>query len=172
MWKEIDGYQYLYRINEDAEVQRQMEDGSWRRLRPWYGKGGSGDSGKYLYVKLVVKTGIYRKVPLVRLMEGRFIRARRNGEIISHRNGCGQDCSMWNLYHTTPEKLAKGMSPNRKSIEKISPSGDIIEIYRSIEEAANRNYISRTAVSKWCRGMIKDPFSIGFSFRYEEKPCG
>lgn len=170
VWKQIDGYRYAYRISEDGEVQRQMTDGTWSTLTPWMSQGGGGGAGRYLFVKMAVNPAGHKRVPVVRLMEGRFIRPRRPGEVVSYRDGLAQDCSAWNLYHTTHGAINKKIRYGRKPVEKIDKYGKPIEIYRSVQEAANKNFLSRSCVYKRCMGRIKDPFELtGFSFRYEAK---
>lgn len=40
IWKEFEGYRYLYRINKKGEVEKQRKDGTWTRLKIVYdGKG-------------------------------------------------------------------------------------------------------------------------------------
>lgn len=169
-WKPIEGYRYPYRISEDGDVQRLQENGKWMDLHPFLMKGGGGKAGRYLFVNMAVFPSGHKKIAVVRLMEGRFIRPRRPGEIISYRNGMAQDCSAWNLYHTTHGAINKKIRYGRKPVEKIDKYGKPIEIYRSVQEAANKNFLSRSCVYKRCMGRIKDPFELtGFSFRYEAK---
>lgn len=169
-WKSIEGYRYPYRINEDGDVQRLQENGEWLNLHPFLMKGGGGSAGCYMFVNMAVLPAGHKKVAVVRLMEGRFIRHRRPGEVISYRNGMTQDCSAWNLYHTTHGEMNKKLRNCRKPVEKIGRDGTVIDIYRSVSEAARRNFISTSCVYKRCMGRIKDPFGLtGYSFRYEHR---
>lgn len=40
MWKQIDGYRFLYRISDLGEVQRQMSEGVWKPVKPWLTEAG------------------------------------------------------------------------------------------------------------------------------------
>lgn len=169
VWKQIDGYRYAYRISEDGEVQRKMPDGKWIALTPWLSRGGGSGAGKYLFVKMAVNPAGHKRVPVVRLMEGRFIRPRRPGEVVSYRDGLAQNCARWNLYHTTHEELNKRLGGGlRRSVEKIDQAGNVLELYRSVDEAARANYLSRGCINRRCLGRVKEPFALtGYSFRYE-----
>ena len=170
-WALIEGYRFPYRINDLGEVQRQMPDGSWRPVKAWVSRGGGGSAGRYLFVKLAVNPAGHRRIPVVRLMEGRWIRPKRPGELVSYRNGFVQDCSKYNLYYTSREAInMKVGGALRRSVEKIDPSGNVLELYRSVEEAAEKNFLSKGCVTRRCLGRVKNPFRLtGFSFRYERR---
>ena len=170
-WAPIEGYRFPYRINEDGEVQRGYQDGTWRTVKPWVARGGGGSAGMYLFVKLAVLPKGHRRVPVVRLMEGRFIRPRRPGEIISHRNGMAGDCSKWNLYHTNHQEINRKIGGGlRRSVEKVDRAGNVLELYRSVQEAADKNYVSKCCVTRRCMGKVKDPYFLGgYTFRYERR---
>lgn len=171
MWKQIDGYRFPYRISDLGEVQRQMPDGGWKPVKPWLTKGGGGSAGMYLYVKLATIPKGHKRVPVVRLMEGRFIRPRKAGEIISHRNGMAGDCSRWNLYHTCHQEINQKIGGGlRRSVEKIDADGNVLELYRSVQEAADKNYVSKGCVTRRCMGKVKNPYDLaGYTFQYERR---
>lgn len=171
MWKQIDGYRFPYRISDLGEVQRQMPDGGWKPVKPWLTKGGGGSAGMYLYVKLATIPKGHKRVPVVRLMEGRFIRPRKAGEIISHRNGMAGDCSRWNLYHTCHQEINQKIGGGlRRSVEKIDADGNVLELYRSVQEAADKNYVSKGCVTRRYMGKVKNPYDLaGYTFQYERR---
>lgn len=167
IWKEIGGYRFAYRINEDGAVQRGMEDGTWRDVKPYLAKGGGGSAGNCLFVKLAVFPSGHKRVQVARLMEGRFIRPRRPGEITSYRNRLPADCSRWNLYQTTRAQVnARVGGGMRKSVEKVAPDGSVLELYGSVEEAARKNFASRGCIYRRCMGKTKSLLG-GATFRYE-----
>lgn len=171
MWKQIDGYRFLYRISDLGEVQRQMSEGGWKPVKPWLTKGGGGSAGMYLCVKLAINPEGHKRVPVVRLMEGRFIRPRKAGEIISHRNGMAGDCSRWNLYHTCHQEINRKIGGGlRRSVEKIDADGNVLELYRSVQEAADKNYVSKGCVTRRCMGKVKNPYDLAwYTFQYERR---
>lgn len=169
-WRDIEGYRFPYQINQDGEVRRVLPDGNFQTLKPWMMKGGGGSSGVQLFVKLAVLPEGHKRVPVVRLMEGRFIRRRRPGEVVSYRNGIHSDCSAKNLYCVTHAQINKKNRSRARSVEKIGPDGEVLDLYISVQEAAKKSFVSRKCVTDRCMKRIKDPFkAFGFSFRYEER---
>lgn len=170
-WRDIEGYRFHYQINQDGEVRRVLPDGTFQTLKPWMMRGGGGSSSVQLFVKIAVIPEGHKSIPVVRLMEGRFIRRRRPGEVISYRNGIHSDCSAKNLYHTTYSILNRKLrNHNDRSVEKIGPNGEILDLYVSVAEAAKKNFVSKSCVIDRCMNRRKNPFkSFGFSFRYEER---
>ena len=89
MWKEITGYLYRYRINEDAVVQRYWPNkDEWRTKKPYKG-GAKVWSGKRLMVKLTVAPKKYKEVAVVDLMADAFMggRSAHPNQVITHRDG-------------------------------------------------------------------------------------
>lgn len=170
-WVNLDGYMFEYRIGDAGTVQRKRADGSWRTMKTWFLRPmGHRGAGK-LVVKLTVSKGVAIRYDVDRLVEAAFMPPRPEGYILAHKNGCAGDCAVENLYYTTYHELGKLNGGNgRKSVEKISRTGEVLDLYRSIQEAADKNYVSRTTVFKHCSGKVKDRFRLlDFSFRYEEQ---
>lgn len=161
MWKRIEGYKWLYRINEDATVQK-WYNGQWVTLTPYL-------TNKRARVKMRTANNKQIDIPIVWLMAEKFMGGRRDGYDIVHKNGAKLDCRLCNLKFS-PRKLTVQLSAGnrRKTVEKITPDGKTVEVYKSCTEAAKCNYISKSAVTARCRGEIKNPFELmGYSFRYE-----
>lgn len=165
-WKRIDGYRHPYRISDEGEVQRQLPDGRWRTLHPQLLQGGGGKASNVLSVKLAVPGG-FRRVAVVRLMEGRFIRPRCPGEVISFRNRYPGDVRADNLFITTHAEINSQVRGNRRPVKKVDQYGAVLAVYPSIREAAQANYYSVEAVKKHLRGAIKDRFGNGYTFAYD-----
>ena len=161
-WKIIEAYQYPYRISEEGEVQRQLPNGAWRTMNPEVNR-------RYAMITVVIRTGVYRKISVTSLMEGRWVPRRKPGEVFRHRNGAAADCSARNLELTTQAGLARRLKgPGRRPVAKIDRAGEIVELYRSIRAAAEANHVDRKCVTNRCMGKIREPFALtGYSFRYE-----
>lgn len=67
-----------------------------------------------------------------------------------------------------------GIKPRRcrcRIVEKIDSDGNVLATYRSVDEAAEANYVTRTVVTCRCLNKLKtDPFRLSdFTFRYKEE---
>lgn len=168
-WKMIEGYRWPYRINEDAVVQRQRMDGSWKTLKPFLAGGKKRGSGR-MAVRMCVNPHQNTSRYLVDLMADAFMQGRIPGMIITHRNGMKTDCAACNLVYSTQREVGKRFGSNgRHSVEKVSPSGEVVALYRSVTEAAKKNYICRNAIIHRCQGRSRRPYALdGFTYRYEK----
>ena len=88
-WRKIDGYQYPYRINEEAQVQK-WDGKQWIDIRARI-------SGNRAVVYLRTVEGKQYKAALVRLMDDAFWegRAKRDGLHITHRRGKASSALRW-----------------------------------------------------------------------------
>jgi len=169
MWKQIDGYRYPYRINEEAVVQRQLKDGSWQTLGAYF-QGGRGAAGR-LAVRMTRAPKQYETRFVVDLMVDAFLGGMRPpGKVLTHRNGMRADCSLENLVWTTPSAIGKRYGgSNRRSVEKVDRRGHVVALYRSISEAAECEHCHRKAIIMRCRNQLHtNPFLLtGYTYRYE-----
>lgn len=167
MWKFIEGYRFLYRINEYAEVQKREKDGSWRSVAQIANTGGN-KHGVWATVNLAKYPSGYKRVGVVQLMEGRFVPKRKPGQVYIRKNGQSMDCSARNLLLVSAaEATRRRGGPGRRPVEKIDRDGNVLEVYRSGKEAADANFFHLSTVHKRCKGEVKDPFAnTGFTFRY------
>lgn len=164
MWVIINGYKYPYRINEDGEVQK-CYLGEWIKLKVNL-------ASTRARVNLRSVDGKRFNAPVVWLMADAFMGGRKSGYSIIHINGSKLDNRLVNL-KMVPKKEACIISSDnrRKPVEKIDRYGNPIEIYRSVTEAAKKNFISKSSVGARCRNEVKDPFHLAdFTFRYEKVP--
>lgn len=175
MWKNIDGYFWPYRIDDEANIEwLNPKNGKWIRLKPVIEqkKKGNGVYGR-LAVWMKRKDGRFKRVYVKSLVIDAFFGGKKEGVVYSFKNGFFQDCSIYNLYPTTQTKVNERYGGGlRKSVEKIDKYGNVLDLYASVTEAAEANYVSRTFVINRCRKKVKNPFSLtDFSFRYE-RPRG
>ena len=160
-WVEIGGYKWPYRINEDGMVEK-FYSGKWVRLNPYI-------HGNRAVIKMRTVDNRKVDVPLVWLVSDAFMGGRPKGFAIIHKNGAKLDCSVTNLKIVTIKECARLSCGNRrKAVEKIDRDGNVVDLYRSVTEAARKNHMVKNAVGQRCRNELKDPFALtGFSFRYE-----
>ena len=165
MWKLIEGYYWPYRINEKAEIEREVRPGEWRRLSTFHCP-----TSKQLRVHMKCADGKRRNVLVKGLMVKYFLGGPQEGKVVAFRNGMVCDCEKENLYFTTRHEVAKRYGGNlRKSVEKVDQDGNVIAIYRSVTEAAEKNFISRKSVWLRCANKLRDPYLLdGTTYRYEE----
>ena len=121
MWKEIKGYKWLYRINEDGLVQRFWKE-KWIDRKPHFGE-------KLKRPKICMRRADNSRVevPLVNLMADAFMGGRKPGMVIIHKDGMRLNCSVWNLRFVTQQESGRiyGASRN-KPVLKIAPDGSVI----------------------------------------------
>lgn len=164
-WKNIEGYRYPYRINEYAEIQRILPDGTFKTLKQYKHL----TDKNYGRMCVTLSSGLNKgeKVYVVNLMVKYFLGGKRDGYVVTHRNGMITDCSKKNLAFATRKFIGKRYSGNgRHSVEKVDAFGDVIDLYKSVSEAARKNSVSRKYISQRCGGKIKSPL-FGYTFRYE-----
>ena len=163
MWVQIKGYKFPYRINEEGIVQKN-DNGEWITLKPRI------STNRATYSMRKADGGrIY--VPAVWLMADAFMGGRRPGMNIVHKNGMKSDNCLTNLIFLSKKESGKRTGSNRRrAVEKIAPDGTVIELYRSANEAAKKNFVHRNCISDRCNGKVKKPFLLfGYSFKWEEK---
>lgn len=163
-WKNIKGYRWPYRINEDACVQKQLEDGSWYTLKAYIGGGRA-----RAMVKLRTADNRKVEVPVVWLMADAFMGGRRPGYAIIHKNRAKLDCSLGNLEFIPCKESGRiSCRSRRKAVMKVDQAGNVVEIYASGREAAKKNYISQNSIWARCHNQVKDPYRLdGFNYQYE-----
>lgn len=161
IWKEIPGTYFKYRINEEAEIQREVAPGEWRTLTPYR-------SQHSLCIKLKVAPDKWKSFRVMQLMRDAFFGGQRPGYLLAHVTSMTNDCSVYNLRWVTRHEFQKSLKgPSRRAVEKISPQGEVLGAYRCVTEAAKVNFVCPQSVINRCRNRVQDEFkSFGFSFRY------
>lgn len=163
MWVDIPGYRWPYRINDEGTVEKQLPNGTWVKLNPYL----AGRSR--VCVKMRTAENKQVDMPVVWLMADAFMKGRIPGMCIVHKNGSKFDCSLRNLQYMTYVQCGKLSGSNRRRpVLKLDKSGEVVAIYKSVTEAANKNYLSRTAVWHRCAGKVKNPYDLdGYDYKYE-----
>ena len=163
MWKQIDGYRWPYRINEDGEIQKFYE-GKWLDLHPYI-------SGGRARAMVKMQTADKRKieVPVVWLMADAFMGGRREGYVIIHKDGYKLNNAVWNLAFMSRSECGKlSAGAKRKAVLKIDRDGNVVEIFRSCREAARKEYVAQNCISERCLNKIQKPYLLtGYNYQYE-----
>ena len=165
MWKEIYGYKYPYKISDMADIIKfdpLVE--KWVRIstfRNW----------NRLYVTLAGLDGKRHSVAVSNLMANAFMGGKKPGECITYKNGSRMDCCLYNLKKMSKiDACKKSRYAKRRSVCKVDQDGNVVEVYSSLVEAAEKNFISYGAIQNRLYGKIKDPYRLdGFNYVYEEK---
>lgn len=168
MWKNIDGFYYPLRINEDAHIEKQQPNGTWKRISTHVYREQGKQYGK-LCVNLRLKDGSYKTRPVKKLMIDAFYGGNKPGVSYGFKNGSFMDCSLTNLYPATKEQILKRSGGhNRRPVSKIDSKGNVVEFYSSVSEAAKKNHLDRRSINRRCSRKTKRSFDdTGCTFRYE-----
>lgn len=164
MWKMIDGYKWPYRINEDARIQKYSDDG-WVDIRPSLYRGRS-----RAVVKMRLPDGTQKEVPVVWLMADAFMGGRRPGYAIVHKDGAKLNSCLWNLEFRSMSGAATMSCKNRRRpVLKIDREGNIVEIYKSLREASEKEYVNKNSVMARCFNRVQNPYDLtGYTYQYED----
>lgn len=96
-----------------------------------------------------------------------FIRPKKQGEIATTKNGIKSDDYAGNLeYVSQKEHMQRIRKTGKRVVQLDAESGEYINDYRSIEEAARKLFLSRNTVWSNLNDLIK--VSGGFKFLYYE----
>lgn len=167
-WKPIPGYNGLYEISIDGEV-RTWKNGKHgirktpKKLTPYRQVSGrmtihleKGDGGK--------------TISIARLMAIVFLGGIPEGKFVGHKNGDITDNCLNNIVIIDKEKHYKKYGGHiRKPVLKIDKNGEIIDAYRSITEAAKKNFMCQYQITLHCKGAVKNPFKFqDYTFRFDE----
>lgn len=162
-WREIDGGKWPYRVSDQGNVQV-LKNETWIDLSQFLHAGQA-------QVHLRGKDGVKRNISVARLVAGAFIGPVGPNKCVLHRNRIKMDNAVENLIVVPKGKensLCNG-GTRRRPVVKISPSGEVLGVYKSIKEAAEKNFVHKNVVMFRCQMKIKRPFSLtGYSFRYED----
>lgn len=159
MWKEIGGYKYPYRINQDGIVQVK-HDGKWRTLEQncrHYGRA---------EVYLRQTNGLYRAVGVFRLLDKCFNDgyAEKNGLCVVPHDGDKGNTELNNIAYRTRLDMSRGSLGNRKPVVRYDQNGNSTA-YKSCRDAAKASGIKPTTFSARLKNGTQDP--RGYRFEVE-----
>lgn len=158
-WRVIRGYE-LYQINPYGDVMRISNS---RRIAVKDAKG----------VQCVHLWNGEKQVcrSVARLVAQTYLPPRSGRMFVWHKNGLHYDNFAGNLEWVTQHELScrmAAMNPRRKPVLKTSSTGEIIDVYASMADAARKNYISQRAIRNRCFHEVENPFAIdGHNYIFE-----
>lgn len=157
IWKDIPGYGTPYRINEIGEVQ-QLRHGKWKPLKANISRG---------RVEVFLRTidGKQTKIGVFRLLDRAFRGgyADRNNLKTVAANGMWSECTLDNLTYRSQAEIVCGGAARclRTPIIRYDRNGDT-EIYKSVEDAARKNGLSRAGLDRRMYHGVLDPRGYRF----------
>lgn len=163
MWKEIKGYKYPYRIS-DMGVLQQFYQGKWRELKPQL-------SGGRARIQLMRTDGKRVQTPIVWLVADAYMGGRRPGMDIVHKDGAKLNNAVYNLkFQPHIVTLKENCNNRRRPIAKVSKDGEVVDVFASAIEAAEKEFVSVETIRRRCNGKISDPYRLnGCTYMYEDK---
>lgn len=173
-WRCIPGYGGMYQINWDGEVRTWR----WRKdkiaqkpriLNQFMAR--RGRTGRARFVKLIDSNGKAQDVKVLRLMAEVWLGGIPEGKVPYHKNGDLADHCVNNVGFATRQELGKmfGAKASRIPVAKVTPDGEIVEVYPSARAAAKANYMSYQSVIDRCNGKVKNPYALdGHNYIWED----
>lgn len=152
MWVAIEGYKFPYRVDENANVQKQKKNGDWVSLTPHM-------SCSVAVVDMRCQDGKQRHVTLSSIMDKAFFGgvAKKNGLRMRHKNGSKMDCSVWNLEPVTRREMGvRAAAMREKRIPVVRVWNGVETLYKSKTDAAAKNGMSRSVLEKRIKGHTFD----------------
>lgn len=165
IWKPIKGYEGIYEISNKGRVKSlyrevRVSEYSYMVIEEHFLNGKQMKSG-YIQVSLS-KDGKVKQPLLHRLVAEAYIPNPHNLEAVNHKDENKQNNNVINLewctakhnvnHATGPERRAE---KRRKEVLQIADTGEIVETYNSIREAANATGANESHIGSCCRGKRK-----------------
>lgn len=160
-WRNTDRYTRPLRVSTDGDVET-LRDGEWVPCTPQLQNG-------YLVVEACRKKSagpVKQRVQVHTLVARAFLGGVPAGSCVVHLNGNSRDCSAANLRVVS---RWKGGSLGRREVVKADAGGRVLRIYPTAAAAAAGELVSRTTMSRWCRGECTSSWLRGdFRFFYRD----
>ena len=153
VWRDIPGYDGRYQASTAGRIRRVYPSGHVREMRTFKKSGSNVRSGERLFVHLTDANGRSRQEAILKIMVDTFLQ-RPAGMIPYHLNGHVTDNYVGNIGFARREDLGRrtGHKSKSKKVAKLTPEGEIVEVYRSAREAARKNPYSYQAILDRCNG--------------------
>jgi hypothetical protein len=167
-WKDVPGYYGLYQASTLGNVRRKNGRNSYMLIKPFLR-----EKSKTPYMYRIRMSDIYgkrREFPLLSVIASAWC-PPPPGMCVVHKNGMASDNTIDNIaFMKKGDILTKyAHRYTRKVVCKMDESGEVVEVYKSIADAAKNNRISANAVSKQCRKKVKEPIvTMGIVFKYDD----
>lgn len=181
-WRDIPGYDGLYRISTTGRVlayrgYRGKRLDTPKELHPRFGSAGGIDR-HYLIISLRTPgTGERRTYQMTRLMAETWLTGLPPDYIIHLRNGDPSDVSLQNLVVDTKQASAERMrerhrqNPNKSycrklPVVKIDLTLEVVDAYPSARQASMDTHISRATILHYCNRQTKQSVIAPDGFIY------
>lgn len=157
MWKYITGYKFPYRVNQDGCVQK-FQNNKWVSLSHIY------TSGRMI-VKLVKEDGTRVGYGVLRLLDKCFNDdyAKKHGLCVCPKNGVKSECTLSNITYKLPSEVsvASMLRHRRRPVIRYDRFGNS-EVYKSVTEAAKKNWLSKSSLDQRIYHGVLDPRGYRF----------
>ncbi|EJG0117201.1 NUMOD4 domain-containing protein [Staphylococcus pseudintermedius] len=182
VWKDVVGYEEYYQVSNEGRVRsldRYTNNGNGCFVRKGRVlKQGVNRTG-YNFVMLTNANGEAKNCKVHRLVAITFIENPFNKKTVNHKDGNKTNNHIDNLEWATYSEnmqhaIDTGLKPKYlngqegKKVAKLTLENDIVEIYNSLKEAAERNSINSKTISKVCTGYKNYKTAHGFKWKYIE----
>lgn len=175
MWRDVVGYEGIYKVNRDGEIYKIRKDGSLRQVAISKRKHTKRHFDYYVVKLLNTIHNPSRVVAKAWL-------GLKDNQIVIHRNKVLNDFSVINLVCVTREEAKKKKILGHtchNAIVKIDQEGNDVWVYKNAEECAKENFISKSTIYSHCLGYkhIGKPYKTllcvdGFYYAYEDDDDG
>lgn len=163
LWKQIDGFGGRYQVNPFGEVRRICKHKTVG-LKTYQHHGDQ-------VVKLSFNNEA-KELLLAHVVAAVFLPRPADGLVLWHKNGMLSDNFVGNLEWISRTELGKRtalLADKRRSVAKVTPTGEAVAFYPSARAAAKANHMSYQTVLDRCNGKIKKPFALdGHTYVFDE----
>lgn len=167
VWKDIPGYDGRYQADKEGNIRRVFPSGKTRMMSQYHKR----MTGSQRLVVKLTKDGKSKEETVLNVIARTFLGPIPEGYVPYHKNGCQTENHLNNIAYISRRELGKltGSASGRRSVVKIDPNGEIVDVYSSAREAAKQNYLSRQAVTDRCNGIRKSAFAPdGYAYAWED----
>lgn len=169
-WKPIPGYAGKYEASFFGQIRRVYKKRTPKILSQ-YEKKGDRQGSRKLFVKLTKDGETGKDVNVAQIIYITHVGTIPDGFSVVHKNGSFMDNNVNNLKLLSKKELGSryGVMAKKKSVVKISPDCEEVEIYHSAREAARKNFMSYQTIIDRCNGVVKKSVAPdGFDYAWED----
>lgn len=167
VWKDIPiDTKFRYQASNIGRICHVYDNGKRRILNECYVKTLHG-----WVTGVTMSDGTYRKFQTISLVARTWLGTHDSSWQAIHKNGVLSDHRIENIKYVKRSEIGKIASvKKRKSVFKINSDGEVVEIYKSARECADKNHFCYASIKRRCNGDFKNPIaSDGYAYVYEDK---
>ena len=164
-WRDIPGYGGRYQISDQGQV-RSMYFANELRRKPLLLKSSRRADGSYV-LHLTDDNGRGHQHTVTKLMAVTYLGMKWESKSIAYcKNGMKSDLALENIGICDRKHLNRN-GTNRRTVRKVcTKTGESLEAYGTVKEAAAKNYISVSALTSRLKGRSKQ-WNEAFYFEYD-----